>query len=948
MRLFCAILTLAIVQGGVVPALGNVVLEDLSPQESWAGRKRHPAVVHSVTAVNDGSILSLSGEWEIVIRPHHLGYPHYLSDRDTDFAKNGKRIRVPGCWESQGIGEDKKCHPYLNLDQAPKPMRNLHWGHGQYRRFVTVPKEWQGCRIWFKVGGVRNRGWFFVNKKGVGMVDCYAGAWKFEITDLVKPGERIEVTALVDNAYGARNAQPSGFHAFGGIVRDIELEATPQAFVDDAWVRGDFDRHMAEAHVTIEGKREEVRGKRLLVTVEDETKEVDLRSTPTPSTYTLEIPLRDFRAWSPEHPNLYTAKVELVANGQVIQTRYERFGVRKLEVRGREFYLNNEPFFVRGFGDDSVYPFSGFSPADRDYHLKNLAKAKKAGFNYVRLHTHCEVPEYFEAADELGILIQPELSYYFDQTMDTFDYDPRRDADERFIAFRRHPSWGFSSSGNEGSLGPAAGGLLYAYLKKTDPDRLVVEEDGPYNAVTELGEPPLPVGDFRSGPMNAWKRGAFDPPQPFLCHEYLNLTVKFDTRLEPQFTGTWLASMTRQDRQKLLDKANLSMAFGDRLQDAQHVLQGTFQKLGIEAARRDPYCDGYCFWTIVDVVVPVEKLGCSTAQGFLDCFWNEKPHGLTIRDFARFNSPRCLLADFNRAPLPPPGGTLPPWENKGDFGDTNRVFVSGGKITAVFMLANYGAPIEGKPLVWRIVSSQENRVLSEGKFDVGCQPRGPVRDLVEACLDVPEVEHPVRARLELSLDDAANDWDIWLFPRFKPHPLADVACSDVFREALLPRYPGIGREADAATACLMIAEAGSAAEKAALDAGRDVISLSGLTNAPSYRLGWWWLGTQVGSVINDHPALGDFPREEFLTPLYFRILKAGAKLPIEGIREKDLIIAGEGGEDFYAYLAETREPNGARRLRAFGLDVLSDTPEGKSLLDNFITYMKQKRKEAEK
>ena len=38
-----------------------------------------------------------------------------------------------------------------------------------------------------------------------------------------------------------------------GIPRALELEATPGAFIDDAWARGDFDARRAEAHVEVEG-----------------------------------------------------------------------------------------------------------------------------------------------------------------------------------------------------------------------------------------------------------------------------------------------------------------------------------------------------------------------------------------------------------------------------------------------------------------------------------------------------------------------------------------------------------------------------------------------------------------------------------------------------------------------------------------------------------------------
>ena len=69
----------------------------------------------------------------------------------------------------------------------------------------------------------------------------------------------------------------------------------------------------------------------------------------------------------------------------------------------------NRPTFLRGYGDDHTYPLTISSPADRQAHLANLSKAKAYGFNFVRLHTHVENPEYFEAADELGMMVQSSI-----------------------------------------------------------------------------------------------------------------------------------------------------------------------------------------------------------------------------------------------------------------------------------------------------------------------------------------------------------------------------------------------------------------------------------------------------------------------------------------------------------------------------------------------------------
>ena len=90
---------------------------------------------------------------------------------------------------------------------------------------------------------------------------------------------------------------------------------------------------------------------------------------------------------------VYLAELVLCDGDQPVHGWVERFGVRKLEVRGDRFFFNNKPFFVRGYGDDFVYPLTLVSPASREEHLRHFKAARQAGFLYVRLHTHCELPE---------------------------------------------------------------------------------------------------------------------------------------------------------------------------------------------------------------------------------------------------------------------------------------------------------------------------------------------------------------------------------------------------------------------------------------------------------------------------------------------------------------------------------------------------------------------------
>ena len=900
---------------------------------TWGGREEHPAVVNPVLGNEAGSVLSLRGEWEFSTQGRTLGrngiwQPFYKAKTWGDV----RTIQVPGCWEAQGVGEpgDGECWDAV-WDHNAKPIRHKHMGNGWYRKTVKIPAAWKGKRVWLKVGGVKSAGWFWVNDRQVALVDNYCGTYKYEVTDLVTPGEDAKVVALVKNDVPSRKGLFSAMHRWGGIYRDVEFEATPQTFIDDAWVRGLFDEKAAEVHVEVCANAARgapqtcaaVAGRppyQLRVTIDGRVVEQTLKPS---NSQTLKLPLPSFRPWSPEHPNLYTARVDLVENGQVVQTRHERFGVRKFEVRGKDFYLNDKPFYVRGFGDDHVYPMTGLTPPDRDLHRAHLAKARTAGFNFVRLHTHTELPEYYEAADELGIMIEPELPYYSDSPTEGFAFDPKRDVTELWRHFRRHPSFAVYSMGNEGSFGSTLDSRLHAYVKAMDPDRLKINQD----CQSEKINPPE-AADYLGGPIKPWPRGSFDPERPFVTHEYLNLCIKCDSRDEARYTGVWMPPATRKGRADWLAKFGLDHTWGDRLQDAQNALQRHYQQQGVEAARADPYCDGHIFWTIVDVVVGQGTPCFYTAQGLFNPFWEPKRGGFSPEEFAQFNSPSCILLDVP---------------------DTKRVYASGDTLSADFLFANYDAPLKDATLEWslsilgravasRPPSARAGRAPYHGNLPVGEIALGPARKVATAKITFPAVSKPVKATLTATLGGVSNSWDFWVFPRRARRDGSTIAVALQFRAALEKRYDGLLPAEDAARAKVVVAAYGSPLAAEALARGQRVITLAGTNGKPNVSLGWWWMGRQVGTALAKHPALAALPHEGVLSPLLFRlVLDSGRPLPYAGVAQDDMLIVGEGGSLCYLYLAQGNVGPG-KAVMSFGLNLLADTPEAAAFLDGLIDY----------
>ena len=917
--------------------------------ETWGCRKKHLAVVNPVCREPSDDVISLRGDWQFLARRHDQNTRRNSHDKPffVDVAPWGtaQKIRVPGCWEAQGIGKAGISEPWsFRLDCAQKPLRHVFFGEGWYRTTVNIPKAWNGKRIWLKISGVNAQGWFWVNRQQAAHVVNYCGTYKYDVTDCVTPGKEAEIVAEVDNWLRGRKGCFNDANRWGGICRDVEIEATPHTFIDDAWVRGDFDARCAEAHVTVGGtdcpQAGERRAKndapcRVRFTVGG--KSVVCDAVTDGGETVLRLPLADFHAWSPEHPNLYTGTVELVENGTVTHMRRERFGIRKLEVRGSEFFLNDRPYFLRGFGDDSVYPITGVPPADREFHLRNLGRARAAGFNFVRLHTHCEVPEYFEAADEAGILVQPELPYINgDIPTEEVEFDPVKDMLELHRNFRRHPSFAVYSNGNEGSFGRRLDEYLYKLAKRLDPDRLKLGMDSQFVKCNPVG-----VSDYEGGPVAEWPRGSINPDRPFFCHEYLNRTVKLDARLEDGFCGAWAPPVTRSQRTQFLAGAGLDDGWGDLLQRAQHALQRHWHKSGVESARSDPYCDGFCLWTIVDVVV--RQAGTFTAQGVFNPFWDTKDGGATPESLARFNSPSAVLFDV-------PGG--------------ESVFRSGDSVEVDFLFAHYGDDALGPETRLEWFLSADGKKLCSGGADVGAQKLGPARKVASALITFPDVPNAVKAVLTAKVGSTGmNDREFWIFPKREKPDGSFIAVSDALRPVFAKLFRDVRGASDAGSAEIVVAEADSPLLASMAARGQRTIALGDVNKSATggcdfwalgreidpamqrtYKrpprdisLGWWSMGAQVGTALKEHPTLALLPHEGFLSPLLFGTIGRGRKLPFAGADAKTLIIVGEGGDACYAYMAETEK---RRQIATWGLDLVSGRPEATAILDGIIAYLR--------
>ena len=185
---------------------GADVQSDAALPLTWGGREEHPAVVNPVLGNELGSVVSLRGEWEFSANGYNLGRNSIWWPAYKEKTWSGVRpIQVPACWEAQGVGDPGMGDSWDQKgDHNAKPIRHKHMGSGWYRKTVKIPAAWKGKRVWLKIGGVKSMGWFWVNDRQVALVNNYCGTYKYDVTDLVTPGEDAKVVVQACNTVPSR------------------------------------------------------------------------------------------------------------------------------------------------------------------------------------------------------------------------------------------------------------------------------------------------------------------------------------------------------------------------------------------------------------------------------------------------------------------------------------------------------------------------------------------------------------------------------------------------------------------------------------------------------------------------------------------------------------------------------------------------------------------------
>ncbi len=894
--------------------------------------KRAPVRVNPVTSHPRERRLSLDGEWRFRLDPSDSGVEEEWFDADAAF---DQVIAVPGCWQGQGFGGEGEDRVWdFGLDA--RTYRATYAGTGWYKRHFTVPESWRGNRIWINFGGVHPSAEIWVNGSCVGSHSAPYVPFAYEITGICGFEGGNSVTVRVhekDRFLGlAYNWQGN----WSGLYRSVELSCTGPAWIGDIVLRPDLDSGILGVEAPLEGDL-----------APDAVLEIFILSPSGEAVAAteiewdgrkrrIEVQVQDPVPWSPDTPTLYAALLQLRSGGSVLDAAAVRFGFVEISTNGRKVLINGDPYYMRGTGDFAISPETGSPDTDRTRWRTKLATLRHYGYNYVRCQSYAPTPEYLDAADEVGILVQSEMGalgawagasvwhtyawprptpLYIDRLLKQWELTVTRDAN--------HPSATIYCMSNElgsGTEFPRTAWRCYRMTKEIKPTSLVLWTDGGYN-------PDLP-GDI----VNADASVLAETEKPVIQHEFRWWSSYPDTRIKHKYSGRAVRPYAIEMAEKKARENGLEPTLPLIAANSQR-LQYLEARTNIEACRRDnPDLAGICHFTAMDIGF--------TPQGILDEFYERKR--ATPEEWLRCWGDTVLMIDR-------------------DFDD--RVLAPGDELSCRILVSDFSHPHLAEPVLTWEVELEGSIVSSHGsRFEHRPYTTTGAGDLR---VSLPEVSRPSKATLRAEVGDGVrsfrNQWSFWLMPQegeadldvFVYGPTAGSWLETLGGvEEIAPSRISSGLGPKTIISSVLDDELIRYMERG----GRVILAAGeGLTRPFPSKLGlkkgrYFFLPPanyppfsdgNSGTIISDHPLLGDFPHEGWADLHLYRPISESPPLDLRGLGLPDSDTIVRAISTYFvslplAYIVEYKVGNGG--LVITSLDLNQDWPESRYLLARFLDY----------
>ena len=401
------------------------------------------------------------------------------------FSKDGvsRVLDLPHDWGVEG----EFCQEY-----PAETGKLAWWGCAAYSKDLEVSAEQLEGRISLEVGGAFSNSEIYVNSRKVGEWPYGYASWSVDLTAALHEGtNRVEVR--LDN-----KPESSRWYPGGGIYRNVWLRYAAPTSVSH-WgtfvtcsLQDDGSAAVRE-NITVSTRKGGAARITTQIYFADElvAEASEVEQIYDGRTLTQEFEISDPVLWSPDNPQLYSARTVIEAPDADDEVYETPFGIREAKFLSDGFYLNGEKTFLKGV---CLHHDAGALGAvwNDDAWIRRFRMLKNMGCNAIRCSHNPPAPEFLDLCDRMGFLVLDELT-------DTWTYPKKENGyatlfdswvEKDLVAMihrdRNHPSVILWSVGNEcGEQGDSTRWwipqMLTDICHREDPTRLTTAgNDNPW------------------------------------------------------------------------------------------------------------------------------------------------------------------------------------------------------------------------------------------------------------------------------------------------------------------------------------------------------------------------------------------------------------------------------------------------------------------------------------
>ncbi len=882
-------------------------------------------------------IIDLSGSWQFDIDAKKVGVEEEWFVKELSDV-----VKLPGTTDSNQKGFKNTDTTTMHLNRVYK-----YEGPAWYQKKVLIPGNWQNRNILLEMERTKSTK-IWIDNQLVGNSHLLESPQYYNLSDFLSPGEHT-LTICVDNnlkltPFGNVHIYSDDTQTnWNGIIGDIQLTASSKTYISDLQVFPDIENKKIKVKLNIDNQLDwENIDVELRVSKKINNEIVELKpakyNLPCLSELELEYVLDEqMDLWDEYSQPLYTLNA-VISNNKIHDNLAVPFGMRKFDTKGTQFLINGRTTFLRGKNDACVFPLTGHPPMEKEGWLNVFKIVQSYGINHVRFHSWCPPNAAFEAADELGIYLQPELPFWGGLDSDTVADLLLDEGIALLKSYANHPSFVLFSAGNEIWSGHERVEKNMVLLKEMDGRPLYTQ--GSNNNIGYVG--PTDYSDFHLAartPSDGDDRlthtrltHAFADSEngatlngqiPSTTVDFENSVEKIDIPLVSHEIGQYQIYPDFDEIKKYTGvlRANNLEVFKSRLEKAGMNDQNKdFTKASgawsalcyraeMEAAVRTNGFGGFQLLDLQDFP------GQGTALvGILDAFMDSK-NVVSREDWIQSCNDVVLLLEFEKYC----------WTNQETF-------------LAEVKVANYSNKNLAQGLSWKAFDEKGN-MLAEGSFTKEIN-LGGLQNIGEIKLPLNKWSTAQKINIELTIENTAykNVYPLWIYPEPAINKTKDVILASKLDASTI-------NQLEKGAKVLLFPKANSVEKN----------SVGGLFPPDFWNFGMFKgisegnkkpvsPGT-LGLLMNpEHPLLKSFPTEFHTNMQWWSIIRNSRPLILDLMENKYRpivqVIDNMERNHKLGLVFEFKMGEGKLLVCMSDLEKIKDKPEAAQLYNSILNYMK--------